>query len=125
MNWTLQTIKSNNITSVYYLPVLFFKEQFIKIIKSLCQDDLPQEHLKHYHDYNAKKLQHFQIVPPFVLLIFKYSTFFNRATHTAISRSGGYEVYRLASDMPKSKKKKRKPLQAKFLSLFLSNQNEI
>ena len=37
---------------------------------------------------------------------------------TAISRPGGFEGYRLASNMPKSQKS-RKPLQAKFLSLLL------
>ena len=37
---------------------------------------------------------------------------------TAISRPGGYEVYRLVSNMPKSPKS-RKPLQAIFLSLLL------
>ena len=36
---------------------------------------------------------------------------------TAILRPGGYEEYGLASNMPKSKeKKKRKPLQVDFLS---------
>jgi hypothetical protein len=43
---------------------------------------------------------------------------------TAISRPGGYEVYRLASNMLLSQKS-RKPLQANFSSLHLSNQNEI
>ena len=41
-----------------------------------------------------------------------------------ISRPGGYEVYRLPSNMPKSQKS-RNPLQDVFLSLLLSNQNEI
>ena len=44
--------------------------------------------------------------------------------NTAISRPGGYEVKILASNMPKSQKI-RKPLQAKFSSLCLSNQKEI
>ena len=43
---------------------------------------------------------------------------------TSISRPGGYEVYRLFSNMPKSKKS-RKPLPDEFLSLLLSNQNKI
>ena len=44
---------------------------------------------------------------------------------TAISRPGGYEVYRLASNMPKSQKS-RKPLQANFcFILLISNHNEI
>ena len=43
---------------------------------------------------------------------------------TAISRPVGYEAYILASNMPKSQKG-RKPLKDKFLSLLLSNQNEI
>ena len=42
---------------------------------------------------------------------------------TAVSRPGGYEVYRLASNMPESKK--CKPLQDKFLPLPLSIKNEI
>ena len=40
---------------------------------------------------------------------------------TAIARPGGYEVYRVASNMPKS----QKTLQDKFPSLLLSNQKEI
>ena len=43
---------------------------------------------------------------------------------TSISRPGGYEVYILASNMPKSPKT-RKRLQDEFLSLLLSNQTEI
>ena len=53
------------------------------------------------------------------------NTVFNkRSYHTAISRPGGYEVYRLASNMPKSQKS-CKPLQANFLSLLQSNQKKI
>ena len=44
---------------------------------------------------------------------------------TVISRPGGYEVYRLASNMPIIPKNKRMLLQDEFLSLLLSNQNEI
>ena len=47
------------------------------------------------------------------------------APDTAISRPGGYEVSRLASNMPKSPPKKRKPVHAKLWSLLLSNQKEI
>ena len=46
------------------------------------------------------------------------------AGHPAISRPVGYEIYRLASNMPKPKKS-RKPLKNVFLLLILSNQNEI
>ena len=45
-------------------------------------------------------------------------------TVTAISRSGGYEVYRFASNMPKSPKKRGNSLQAKIVSLLLRNQKE-
>ena len=43
---------------------------------------------------------------------------------TAISRTGDYELYIEASNMPISQNG-RKPLQDKFLSLLLSNQKEI
>ena len=48
----------------------------------------------------------------------------HKAGYTAISRPGGYEVYRLDSNMPLSQKR-RKPLQAGFLSLLQSKQKEI
>ena len=45
---------------------------------------------------------------------------------TAISRHGGYEVYKLASNMPKSPPKKNASgCKLIFLSLLLSNQKKI
>ena len=60
MNWSLQTIKSKNTSSVYNQLGLFYKEQCNKLINQLSRDDLPQEPLKHSHDYKvkAKKLKH-------------------------------------------------------------------
>ena len=48
----------------------------------------------------------------------------NSYAATAISRPGGSEVYRLSSSAPKFQIS-RKRLQGNFLSILLSNQNEI
>ena len=57
----------------------------------------------------------------FIIMQAKYCQF---CLFTAISRPGGYEVYRLVSNITKFPKG-RKPLQAECLSLPLSNQKEI